>query len=53
LKNKPEIIVVMTDGFTPWPEEKPRGVGLVLVLLTEETQAKALMPWMKPIFLGA
>jgi predicted metal-dependent peptidase len=52
LKNKPEIIVVMTDGYTPWPKEKPRGVGLVLVLLTEESQAIALMDWMKPIILG-
>lgn len=30
---RPELIVVLTDGFTPWPDEPPRGVRVVVGLL--------------------
>jgi hypothetical protein len=28
-----DVIVVLTDGFTPWPNEAPKGVRIVIVLL--------------------
>jgi hypothetical protein len=30
---RPELIVVLTDGFTPWPHERPRGIRVVVGLL--------------------
>jgi len=51
LKQKPEIIVVITDGETPWPDHKPKGVRLVLVLLNNKSGQNSLKPWMVPIVL--
>ncbi len=36
---RPEIAVVITDGYTPWPERAPRGVRTVAVLLGEGGEA--------------
>ena len=33
LKPRPSIVVVLTDGFTPWPSEAPRGAKVVVGLL--------------------
>ena len=35
----PDVIVVFTDGYTPWPEEKP--ARAVIVALTEENDTPA------------
>jgi len=32
LHPKPEVIIVITDGYTPWPENKPKGVEVVVLL---------------------
>jgi predicted metal-dependent peptidase len=51
LKRKPNIIVVITDGETDWPDKKPPGVELVLVLLNNKRAQSYLRPWMVPIIL--
>ena len=33
LKPRPEIIVVLTDGYTPWPSGPPPGITVVAALL--------------------
>jgi predicted metal-dependent peptidase len=33
LRPRPAITVVLTDGFTPWPDEPPRGMRVVIGLL--------------------
>jgi predicted metal-dependent peptidase len=30
---RPEVVVVLTDGFTPWPDVLPRGVRVVVGML--------------------
>jgi predicted metal-dependent peptidase len=35
LRPKPSVIVVLTDGFTPWPAQAPKGVRVVIGLLTQ------------------
>jgi predicted metal-dependent peptidase len=49
LKKIPEVVVVITDGYTEWPKEKPKGVKLVIVLLNNATKIGDLKPWMVPI----
>jgi predicted metal-dependent peptidase len=36
LRPKPSVIVVLTDGFTPWPERPPQGVRVVIGLLSDQ-----------------
>jgi VWA-like domain (DUF2201) len=36
LRPRPSITVVLTDGFTPWPDEPPRGVRVVVGLLGDD-----------------
>lgn len=35
LRPPPSVVVVLTDGFTPWPSEPPKGVRVVVGLLRE------------------
>ena len=35
LRPRPGVVVVLTDGFTPWPARAPRGVTVVIGLLGE------------------
>ena len=36
LRPRPAIAVVLTDGFTPWPDEPPRGMRVVVGLLGDD-----------------
>jgi predicted metal-dependent peptidase len=36
LRPRPAITVVLTDGFTPWPDEPPRGMRVVVGLLGDD-----------------
>ena len=33
LKPRPGLVVVLTDGYTPWPAGAPRGVAVVVGLI--------------------
>ena len=35
LRPRPSIVIVLTDGLTPWPERPPRGIRVVVGLLSE------------------
>ncbi len=43
------VIVVFTDGYTPWPEEMPRGVDSVIVLLTDPLRETSVPAWAQVI----
>jgi len=47
LRPKPAIIVVLTDGFTPWPDAAPRGSKVVVGLLGDD--APAAPEWARAI----
>ena len=34
LRPRPSVLVVLTDGITPWPDEAPRGMRVIIGLLT-------------------
>lgn len=48
-KPKPDVVVVVTDGYTPWPSRKPIGCDNYIVLLTESAQADNVPSWAKTI----
>jgi predicted metal-dependent peptidase len=48
-KPKPDVIVVITDGFTPWPDEKPKGCDNFLVVVTEQQGMNGVPIWAKSI----
>jgi predicted metal-dependent peptidase len=35
LRPRPSIVIVLTDGFTPWPERPPHDIRVVVGLLSE------------------
>jgi predicted metal-dependent peptidase len=36
LKPRPHAVVVLTDGYTPWPAEPPRGMHVIVGLLRDD-----------------
>jgi predicted metal-dependent peptidase len=48
-KPKPDIVIVITDGFTPWPTEKPRGCDNFIVVVNNEQGIRGVPLWAKPI----
>lgn len=39
LRPRPQVVVVLTDGFTPWPAGPPSGVRVIVGLLAEGPRA--------------
>jgi predicted metal-dependent peptidase len=33
LRPRPDLVIVLTDGFTPWPAEAPRGMKVIVGLM--------------------
>lgn len=46
LTPRPDLVVVLTDGFTPWPAQPPPGVRVVVGLLD---RAGHTPPWAQPV----
>jgi predicted metal-dependent peptidase len=43
---KPQVVVVLTDGLTPWPDDPTRGTRLVAVLVgTGHAARETVPPW--------
>ena len=47
----PHIVVVFTDGYTPWPDTKPRKVDSVIVVLSTGDQLSDVPNWCTTILL--
>jgi predicted metal-dependent peptidase len=35
LRPSPSVVIVLTDGYTPWPHQPPPGIRVIVALLTE------------------
>ena len=46
---KPDAIVVVTDGFTPWPPTRPRGARCVIAALTDDHCIDRVPDWIQAI----
>lgn len=51
-ESKPAVIVVITDGFTPWPDAPPPGVPVTIAALTNGWGLDRVPPWMQTIDLS-
>lgn len=51
-ESKPAVIIVITDGFTPWPDAPPPGVPVTIAALTGEWALNLVPPWMQAIDLS-
>ncbi|MBV9328653.1 MAG: hypothetical protein JO352_33495 [Chloroflexi bacterium] len=47
LRPRPNLVVILTDGFTPWPNEPPPGIKVVVGVLGEGRVAPP--PWTRVI----
>ena len=48
LRPRPDVAIVVTDGYTPWPKEPPRALKTIVVL----TDARGASPaWAKTLML--
>lgn len=45
---RPQVVIVITDGYTPWGETPPIGVRVIAVLTTDVP----VPDWVKPIRMG-
>lgn len=46
--DKPDAVVVITDGYTPWPDEPLKGATLI-VALTDEAAADQVPAWARKV----
>jgi predicted metal-dependent peptidase len=55
LKIRPRvnIVVILTDGATPWPEKKPVGSILYLAVLTTKTYQEYVPQWMTSVVIDS
>ena len=49
VKTRPAAIVVITDGYTPWPATRPPGAPLTIAALTDDWALERVPVWIKAI----
>lgn len=49
LRPCPDLIIVLTDGFTPWPAQPPPGIKVIVGLMDP---GGAVPAWARPILIG-
>jgi VWA-like protein DUF2201 len=52
LRPRPSVTIVLTDGYTPWPDRAPRGMRVVVGVLREHgLPAWAPPDWARAVFI--
>jgi predicted metal-dependent peptidase len=44
LRPRPTVVIVLTDGYTPWPDQPPPGIRVIVGLLTEGARLSGWSP---------
>jgi predicted metal-dependent peptidase len=50
-RDRPDVVIVLTDGYTPWPSEPLRGSTLI-VALTDGGSARAVPTWARTVLIA-
>ena len=48
-ENNPDAIIVITDGYTPWPPTPPPGARTVIAALTDHHRIHRIPGWIQSI----
>lgn len=49
LRPRPAVVIVLTDGFTPWPEVPPKAISVVVALVEAPSQGWPTPEWTKVV----
>jgi predicted metal-dependent peptidase len=49
LRPRPQVVVVLTDGYTPWPESPPKGAKVIVGLIEGSTDAWPPPSWARVV----
>jgi predicted metal-dependent peptidase len=54
LRPRPQVVVVLTDGYTPWPRSGPEGISVVVGLIGchEPDEAVGVPAWARAVTIG-
>jgi predicted metal-dependent peptidase len=44
-----EVVIVLTDGYTPWPSDPPHGVRVVIGLISRGNQVPNTPTWARTV----
>jgi hypothetical protein len=47
----PRVLIIFTDGYTPWPAEIDRKIDKVIVCLTSDQVRSAVPDWAEVIMI--
>jgi predicted metal-dependent peptidase len=48
LRPRPSVLVILTDGMTPWPAEAPKAMVVVVGLIGAEDGSRGGQVWAAP-----
>jgi predicted metal-dependent peptidase len=51
-KPSPDVVIVITDGETPWPSAKPRGCDFYTAVLTIKSHDESVPDWMQKVLIN-
>jgi len=49
LRPRPGTVIVMTDGHTPYPENKPRGMNVIVALVGNDHTEEGVPAWARKV----
>lgn len=53
LKPRPNVCIVLTDGYTPWPDTPPQKMKVIAGLLEKESETWQVPKWVKKVLIRA
>lgn len=48
---KPHAIIVLTDGYTPWPDVEPHGVKVIAAIIGTKRQTQGVPEWIRTVLI--